>query len=74
LFGFRYAISVFLSAFPDIQWILDEQAAEGEKVINRFTWTGTHLGEFQSLLPTGKSMKVWGMIIPGQKQTIVQEA
>ena len=65
---------MFLSAFPDIQWILDEQAAEGEKVISRFTWTGKHFGEFQSFLPTGKSMKVWGMVISGQKQTTVQEA
>ncbi len=28
--GLRYAIGLFLSAFPDIQWILDEQLAEGE--------------------------------------------
>lgn len=37
--GLRYAIGMFLSAFPDIQWIVDEQIAEGEKVVSRFTWT-----------------------------------
>jgi predicted ester cyclase len=40
--GLRYAIGMFLSAFPDIQWIVDQQIAEGEKVVSRFTWTGTH--------------------------------
>ena len=49
--GLKYAISLFLTAFPDIQWTLDEQIAEGEVVVSRFTWTGTHRGEFLGIPP-----------------------
>jgi hypothetical protein len=35
--GLRHAIGIFLSAFPDIHWVLDEQVAEGERVVSRFT-------------------------------------
>ena len=31
--GLKFAISMFLSAFPDSQWILDEQIAERDKVV-----------------------------------------
>jgi predicted ester cyclase len=52
-----------LTAFPDIRWTLEEQIAEGEKVVSRFTMTGTHRGDFLGIHPTGKSVKVWGVVI-----------
>jgi steroid delta-isomerase-like uncharacterized protein len=61
--GLKHVISTFLSAFPDIQWILEEQIAEGQKVVSRFTMTGTHYGEFLGIPPTGRSAKVWGVVI-----------
>ena len=61
--GLKDAIATFLSAFPDIRWTLEEQIAEGEKVVSRFTMTGTHRGEFLGIPPTGKPMKVWGVVI-----------
>jgi len=61
--GLKYAIGTFLSAFPDIQWVVDEQVAEGEKVVSRFTWTGTHRGGFLGIPPTGNPVKVWGVVI-----------
>ena len=61
--GLKYAIGLFLTAFPDIQWTLDEQIAEGEVVVSRFTWTGTHRGEFLGIPPSGKRVKIWGVVI-----------
>jgi steroid delta-isomerase-like uncharacterized protein len=61
--GLKHAIDLFLSAFPDIQWTLDEQIAEGEVVVSRFTWTGTHRGEFLGIPPSGKRVKVWGLVM-----------
>jgi predicted ester cyclase len=49
--------------FPDMKWTVDEQIAEGEKVVSRFTWTGTHKGEFMGIPPTNKKVKVWGVVI-----------
>ena len=40
-----------------------EQIAEGDKVLTRFEWTGTHRGDFLGVPATGRSVKVWGMVI-----------
>jgi steroid delta-isomerase-like uncharacterized protein len=51
------------AAFPDIHWSVEEQIAEGEKVVSRFEWAGTHQGEFLGVPATGRPVKVWGMVI-----------
>ena len=61
--GLRHVLATFLSAFPDIRWTLEEQIAEGEKVVSRFTMTGTHRGDFLGIPPTGKSVNIWGVVI-----------
>ena len=61
--GLRQVLATFLSAFPDIWWTLEEQIAEGEKVVSRFTMTGTHRGDFLGIPPTGKSVNIWGVVI-----------
>jgi steroid delta-isomerase-like uncharacterized protein len=61
--GLRHVLSTFLSAFPDIRWTLEEQIAEGEKVVSRFTMTGTHRGGFLGIHPTGKPVNIWGVVI-----------
>jgi steroid delta-isomerase-like uncharacterized protein len=43
-------------AFPDLHITLDDLIEEGDKVVERDTVTGTHLGEFDGLPPTGKSV------------------
>jgi len=48
--------SVFLTAFPDMQWIIEDQVAEGEKVATRLTISGTHRGELMGIPPTGKQV------------------
>ena len=72
--GLRYALGMFLSAFPDIQWIVDEQIAEGEKVVSRFTWTGTRRGEFLGIPPTGKRVKVWGVVMDVVRDGMLSES
>ncbi len=61
--GLKYAIRLLLGAFPDMHWRVDEQIAEGDKVVSRFTWTGTQRGEFLGIPPTGRKVEVWGMVI-----------
>lgn len=72
--GLRYAIGIFLSAFPDIQWMVDEQIAEGEKVVSRFTWTGTHHGEFLGIPPKGKRVKVRGVVMDVVRDGMLSES
>jgi steroid delta-isomerase-like uncharacterized protein len=51
------------SAFPDLHFSVEEQITEGNKVLTRFEWTGTHQGAFIGIAPTGRPVKVWGMVI-----------
>jgi len=61
--GLRYAIATLLSAFPDMEWTVEEQIAEGQKVVSRLTMSGTHRGEFLGIAPPGKPVQVWGVVI-----------
>jgi steroid delta-isomerase-like uncharacterized protein len=51
------------SAFPDLHFSVEEQITEGNKVLTRFEWTGTHRGAFIGIPPTGRPVRVWGMVI-----------
>jgi len=44
----------FREAFPDFHDTIDDQVAEGDKVVTRFTSTGTHRGTLMGLQPTNK--------------------
>ena len=46
------------SAFPDFRATIDDLVAEGDKVVIRQTWRGTHKGEFMGVPPTGKSVSI----------------
>ena len=48
--------SLLLRAFPDIHVTVDDMVVDGDKVASRQTVTGTHLGEYRSLAPTGKTV------------------
>lgn len=61
--GVKDVIRAFRSGFPDLVFSVLEQIVEGEKVVSRFEWTGTHQGEFFGVPPTGRSVRVWGIVI-----------
>jgi len=56
--GFKQALGVLHAAFPDLHFILEDEIAEGDKVVTRGYLTGTHQGEFQGIPPTGKQIHV----------------
>jgi len=61
--GLKEIIGQMRTAFPDIHWIIEEMVAEDDKVVSRFTWSGTHHGEFLGIPATGRVVKVSGMVI-----------
>lgn len=63
LAGLKEVLRSMRAAFPDMCWVLHEQVAEGEKVVTRFEWTGTHRGPFLGVPATGRSVRVWGVVI-----------
>jgi len=54
----RLAFEQFLAAFPDWHQEIVELVAEAERVVARFRCTGTQLGAWQGLAPTGRSMRI----------------
>ncbi len=52
-----------LRAFPDRILIADDMIAADDKVITRWTWTGTHKGQYQGIEPSGKRVTVTGITI-----------
>jgi predicted ester cyclase len=54
---------MLFAAFPDQKWTIEELIAEGDKVVNRFTWRGTHRGDFLGIAPTGSHVEVKGVVI-----------
>src|SRR5712691_7973177 len=60
--GLIESIERLRAAFPDLAWRIEEVVAEGEKVASYHTWSGTHLGEFLGIAPTGKQVRMSCMI------------
>ena len=56
-------ISSMRAAFPDVHYTVDDQIAEGEKVVVRYRFHGTHLGAFQGMPATGKQVNYTGILI-----------
>ena len=51
-------------AFPDLQTTIEDQVAEGDKVVTRFSARGTHQGETEDFgPPTGNRIEVTGITI-----------
>jgi steroid delta-isomerase-like uncharacterized protein len=64
----------FREAFPDFQDTIDDQVAEGDKVVTRFTSTGTHRRALMGLQPTNKQATWMGIVIDRIEQgKIVEE-
>ncbi|WP_174978054.1 ester cyclase [Pandoraea eparura] len=61
--GLKAVLRGMRAAFPDMHWRIDEQLVEGDRVLTRFEWTGTHRGDFLGVPATGRPVRVWGMVI-----------
>jgi predicted ester cyclase len=71
--GLKGMIRAMRTGFPDIVFSIHEQIAEGDKVVSRFEWAGTHEGEFLGIPPTGRPVRVWGMVIDRLKDDRIKD-
>lgn len=57
--GWKDILRAMRSAFPDLNFSIEEQIAEHDKVVSRFEWTGTHTGGFLGVPATGRRVQIW---------------
>ena len=61
--GFKQFVSMYRIAFPALQFRIEAQIAESDKVVTRWTSTGTHKGELMGIPPTGVQATSTGIAI-----------
>jgi steroid delta-isomerase-like uncharacterized protein len=59
--GQKQIAAAFRAAFPDLTWEVDFVLADGDLVAGRWTATGTHLGAWAGVEPTGRAMRFSGI-------------
>jgi len=61
--GGKMAHQVFMAAFPDGRATSEDLVAEGDKVVERFSFRGTNTGSLFGAPPTGKQVTSSGMSV-----------
>lgn len=61
--GAKELIAGYRAAFPDIHVTIEDQIADGDRVVTRWSVKGTHQGELMGMPATGKQATVTGMTI-----------
>lgn len=52
--GVKGYVSSVRAGFPDLHVDINDLIAEGDKVVVRTTWRGTHQGSYETMPPTGR--------------------
>ncbi len=54
-------LNLYLTAFPDAQFTIEDMIAEGDRVVTRWTVRGTHKADLKGIAPTGRRVTVTGI-------------
>jgi steroid delta-isomerase-like uncharacterized protein len=54
----KAAVMGLRTAFPDLNFAIDDLVSDGDRVVVRWTATGTHEGAFADVAPTGRQV-IW---------------
>ena len=58
--GAKQYVAALRAGFPDLHLTVEDQVAEGDMVVTRWTARGTHTGAFQGIPATGRAIRVAG--------------
>jgi steroid delta-isomerase-like uncharacterized protein len=61
--GMKDAITRYRTAFPDCRMRIEEMFTAGDKVAVRYSYEGTHKGNFDGIAPTGRSVRGEGITL-----------
>ena len=61
--AYKQVLSMYMTAFPDLHFTIEDMIADGDTVVVRYTTRGTHQGNFMGIPPTGKQVSGTGIFI-----------
>jgi steroid delta-isomerase-like uncharacterized protein len=61
--GMKGLVATYRAAFPDYRCTIEDQIAEADKVVTRWTARGTQQGELMGISPTGKRVSLPGVAV-----------
>ncbi len=61
--GLKQWANTVYTAFPDMHYQIEDEIAEGNTVVTRWKFSGTHKGAFQVIPPSGKQVTMMGISI-----------
>src|SRR5215210_3208644 len=61
--GLKQFVSMIRSGLPDLRITLEDDIAEGDKVVSRWRAQGTQQGELMGIAPTGNEVAITGITI-----------
>jgi steroid delta-isomerase-like uncharacterized protein len=67
-------VRAYRAAFPDLHMSVDDQIADGDRVVIRWTATGTHRAELNGIPATGHTAKVSGVFIHKLADGLITES
>lgn len=56
--AYKAVLAMMRGAMPDVKWTPEEMITDGDKIMVRFTMTGTQTNPFMNIPPTGRSINV----------------
>jgi steroid delta-isomerase-like uncharacterized protein len=72
--GVKQFVAGLRMAFRDLNFTIDDQVAEGDKVVTRWRATGTHQGDFAGVPPTSKAVMVTAINVHRVSDGKIQES
>jgi steroid delta-isomerase-like uncharacterized protein len=74
LAGMKRTIALNRTAFPDMQLVVEDQIAEGDKVVTRWRAEMTHEGKLAGLPATGNHVTITGITVDRFQDGMIVEA
>ncbi len=71
--GLRQLVTKYQTAFPDLHFTIEDLLADGDKVVARVAWKGTHKGTLEGIAPTDKPVSGTATIVSRVADQKMQE-
>jgi steroid delta-isomerase-like uncharacterized protein len=59
----RRFMEMYVKAFPDLHFTIDQMISTGDYVVTRYTATGTHRGELMGIPATNRRVETHGCVV-----------